>query len=423
MKRALFVAGDREVTREPVAALLGLGAQPAPLPRGIAEIGWEAARAHSLLEARTLIEFSPAPFDLLAVAPKLPDGFGFELISDFQQTGQPFIPVLAMTQRGRDQHIRRLAALRHHVAGFVDLPSPSEHLRKQFTEVNKPRRVLFVTSNDPSDHRLIEELKPAHYHLEIAENLREATAQMVRFSPHIVVLSLLLPQGLQLCATLKRAPHPPSVLLVGPVSMLANTEDKNNRLRADDYLATPCATPMLTQRVAALVGWGPQPRSVSASRVPSSPSIFHSPTVDDTQEAANALTTLAATPQQASAVPILSARRAGRRVPCSAKVIIESEDEISPIVTYALDLSSGGLFVNGNQPLPLEARIRLRFSLFADNPPIQIEARVVWLTEGVAAPYGIGMEFDQPTSDTLPTGFSQIIEYVNRVSAILYQPD
>jgi Tfp pilus assembly protein PilZ len=62
---------------------------------------------------------------------------------------------------------------------------------------------------------------------------------------------------------------------------------------------------------------------------------------------------------------------------------------------YATTLGSGGLFIECEQPLELDARLKLRFRLGTGGPLHEIDGRVVWAgtsRDGDKAP-GMGIEF------------------------------
>jgi len=62
---------------------------------------------------------------------------------------------------------------------------------------------------------------------------------------------------------------------------------------------------------------------------------------------------------------------------------------------YATTLGSGGLFIECEEPLELDARLKLRFRLGTGGPLHEIDGRVVWsgaARESDKAP-GMGIEF------------------------------
>ena len=62
---------------------------------------------------------------------------------------------------------------------------------------------------------------------------------------------------------------------------------------------------------------------------------------------------------------------------------------------YATTLGSGGLFVETEEPLELDARLKLRFRLGAGGPLHEIDGRVVWsgAEHDTEKNPGMGVEF------------------------------
>ena len=59
-----------------------------------------------------------------------------------------------------------------------------------------------------------------------------------------------------------------------------------------------------------------------------------------------------------------------------------------------LNLSSGGIFIKTDYPLPLDATFSLRFHLPGDPEPLDTEGQVVWIKqESKASPSGMGVQF------------------------------
>jgi len=57
--------------------------------------------------------------------------------------------------------------------------------------------------------------------------------------------------------------------------------------------------------------------------------------------------------------------------------VLEVEGTATIENAHAVDLSGGGMLLNGPQTLALDDRVRFRLHLDADNPPIRGKARVV----------------------------------------------
>lgn len=59
------------------------------------------------------------------------------------------------------------------------------------------------------------------------------------------------------------------------------------------------------------------------------------------------------------------------------------------------DLSPGGVFVRTKQPLPIGTEVELHVRLSAEEPPIGVRGKVVWLRDGVGPMEreGMGIQF------------------------------
>jgi type IV pilus assembly protein PilZ len=80
-------------------------------------------------------------------------------------------------------------------------------------------------------------------------------------------------------------------------------------------------------------------------------------------------------------------KRRQRRVKLITEVKCEALSRDEMLVTR--DVSAGGLFVTTKNPLPLEAAVRVAFSLAAGNPAIACGGRVVYSMPGM----GMGIQF------------------------------
>lgn len=411
LKRALFVAGDREITRSYVTALLGEAPVSFPLPRQSQATGWTVARAHSILEAKTLIEFSLPNFDVFVIAPRLPDGNGLDLIEYLRASPRQInIPVVLMTQRGRDHHIRRIASHTYRVSAFVSLSDSKHQVQQLLSELSQPRHVLLVDHLSPELFKpYLEPLRQAHFDVTVSQDAQSALVAVKTSRPNVVAISLSLGGALDLCSSIKRIPDAPPVLLYGAVSSLEHQSIPENRLRADDFISSPISSVQLTERIASLVGWGiAAPYASLPSPTPSSP--------NDTLES-----NIVCPPKPQPSSITQRARRTERRVPCLVRVVVE--DNGQRYLGDALDMSSGGLFVICPHHLEPESVIQLTFKIFSDLPEVTLSGRVAWITKLLDKPYGVGIELHGSTDgpDT-SGGFHQLAQYVQQVSGILYQP-
>ena len=80
--------------------------------------------------------------------------------------------------------------------------------------------------------------------------------------------------------------------------------------------------------------------------------------------------------------PSVEQRREFVRVVAPQPVVLEVEGSATIENAHAVDLSGGGMLLNGPDTLSLDDRVRFRLHLDADNPPIRGKARVVRCIEG-----------------------------------------
>jgi hypothetical protein len=84
-------------------------------------------------------------------------------------------------------------------------------------------------------------------------------------------------------------------------------------------------------------------------------------------------------------------RREFVRVEAVQPVVLSEEDAAEPVDAHALDLSGGGMLLNGPETLELDTCLRFRLHLGADKDPIEGKARVVRSAEDGRR----GLVFDQ----------------------------
>jgi c-di-GMP-binding flagellar brake protein YcgR len=80
-------------------------------------------------------------------------------------------------------------------------------------------------------------------------------------------------------------------------------------------------------------------------------------------------------------------RRQYRRVKIVTQVRCAALDRDAIMVTR--DISIGGMFINGDFPLPLDAETRLTFRLYPTEPAIACRAKVMYSRMGM----GMGVQF------------------------------
>lgn len=86
-------------------------------------------------------------------------------------------------------------------------------------------------------------------------------------------------------------------------------------------------------------------------------------------------------------------RRRSVRAPVTVRVEYATVDAL--FSEFARDINEGGLFIETEEPLPLETPIHLQFRLPGSAEPVRARGRVVWTsppeTQGRT---GMGVEFD-----------------------------
>src|SRR5687767_826087 len=165
MKRLLVVADDRALTRFVAEALLGRA-----LGNGAAKTSdpWDVARAHTGLEALLLVTRGGRAFDVVVVDQPLEDMDVLHLLDRLRQTDDAKdTPIFLLSERGRDQHSRRMSAELYKVAGFIDKPVTTESLRTAFGSLERKRRILLIDTNPDMAERYREALSGAGYLVEM----------------------------------------------------------------------------------------------------------------------------------------------------------------------------------------------------------------------------------------------------------------
>ncbi|MCK6552189.1 response regulator, partial [Myxococcota bacterium] len=264
MKRLLVVAGDRALTKFVAEALLGRSLTQF-VPRS--SDPWDISRAHTATEAFLLVTRGGRPFDVLVVDHVLPDQEPLELVDRLRKTDEARdVPIFFISERGRDQHSRRIASESYDVAGFIEKPVTIETLRSALGSLERKRRVLLVEPRAELAERYRAALAQAGFLPEVTARGRDALDRAPRFRPDLVISALELDdmRGADVCMELKRARGQASVpvILYGQVALLASQEISENALRADDFVQAPFDEGVLVERAASLVGRGvvPAPR-------------------------------------------------------------------------------------------------------------------------------------------------------------------
>ncbi len=462
MKRILLVAADRALTRFIAESLLARSIDAPPK----SDDDWEVARAHSPLEAQVLVTHGGRPFDVVAIDHDLGGADALDLLGDLRSnSSNPDLPIFLLTERGRDPHVRRVAVEQHRVTGFIDKPVTAEGLRDVLGSLERNRRILLAEADDDFAERYQRAFERSGYLVQRVKLGRDALDRAARFRPDAVVSALVLPDlgGLELCVALKQAHRAGTlpVVLYGQVSALGQQQSGENALRADDFVQAPFDDEVLIERIAHLVGAGPNQRlrrrrrsmidrlpqpdiepehptlsdlaqaalddedGTDAGEVvtepppapalpPSSGPPTHVPpedeTTDDTLKPGEITPPPSASPASSS-----PARRATRRVPCSTAMSVHNGSKVYRSRT--LDISHGGIFFATGEALAIDARIDMAFKLPGNEATIRATGKVCWVGRGGAEQsQGIGVKFSQIAREDLQT----IVDYVNGVARVLY---
>ena len=440
-----MVAGDRALTRFVSESLL---ARPIDTAAQSSD-PWDISRAHTALEAHLLITHGGRPFDVFLLDQSLPDEPLLTFLGQIhREPATASSPVFVMTERGRDPHIRRVAAEQFGVIGFIEKPVTEESLRHSLGSLERRRRILLIDSDAELNGRYAAALGKSGYLVETARRGREAIDRAPRFRPDIVVSSLLLDdmRGADVCVELKssRAHAGIPVVLYGQASALASQEIRDNAQRADDFVQAPFDDGLLVERVASLVG---RAITVSAPRPP----LGMSDSSVDIHPAPLAATTTAATsrsasfsvpqgdtniapfaetqarpavsshrlpPRSASPSAVAPTQRRMRRVPCHFSMSIRNGEKV--YTSQTLDISHGGIFLATEEMLQIGELIDMKFQLPDSDHPVEAVGRVAWQSTGAqrGTPIGFGVKFSRID----PSDLQLIVDYVNRVSNVVYSP-
>ncbi len=422
MKRALFIAGDRALTRSMAEALLG---QSLEAPSG-APTPWRVARAHSALEARVLLEHGGRPFDAITVASRLPDDDGVALLAELRQHGATKeIPLFLAAERGQDVHSRRLLAARYRLAGLIEIPVVPSQVRAAFEGVRRRRRILVVDPRKEEAERYRAAFERGGFVAAVCAAPRQAREHRRRFDPDLAAVAVLPPDGsqpggLEVCAALKQGDAAPPVLLYGPLSALGSGIE-DNRMRADDFVKAPFDDDLLVLRAAALVGLGTPggPKAPGAALDEADEPIGDDTSVVPEVAKPSTRVSLLDLPPLARAEAISSRprafRRTHRRVPCDVVVTVIAEGR--SLRTATLDISHGGLFFGLDPPCPVGTGLALELGLPDGGPAVRAEGRVAWVNSAAGAGAGIGVSFTAIERRDL----DRVVAYVNQIAGILYE--
>jgi type IV pilus assembly protein PilZ len=88
--------------------------------------------------------------------------------------------------------------------------------------------------------------------------------------------------------------------------------------------------------------------------------------------------------------------RTNRRVETSIDILFRESGSF--IKSHTLNVSNGGLFLETEDPLPLDSVVTLRMRLLGETEPMEIQGCVVWSNpkgKNNAFPSGMGIQFKQ----------------------------
>mgnify|MGYP006288584203 CR=1 FL=1 len=414
MKRLLVVGRDRAFTRFVAESLIGRP-MDAFMPRP--DDPWDVARAHSALEADVLVTRGRRRFDVVVLDRELPDRAPLELAERLRRTPRAqATPIFLVTERGRDPHARRIATERLGIAGFLERPVSASTLNAGLELLERRRRVLVVEPEPERGLRFARAFERHDFDVMTASSREGAMRAMRNFDPDVAALSLScdVHGGLDVCAELERAraDRRIPVALYGQPRALPRQERSENALRADDFVRAPFDDDFLVQRIIGLVGLGGNASDPAASD-----------SADDSGDQSSDLPTspgkvpssgfseLSAPPPSASPAAVGPTQRQTRRVPCETKVRIRDGETL--VESRTLDISHGGLYFQLDRPPSVGTRLDLAFRLPETEQTIRAEGKVAWL-----GPRGVGVKFSRIDKADLHA----IVDYVNRVSRVLYSP-
>jgi DNA-binding response OmpR family regulator/Tfp pilus assembly protein PilZ len=415
VRRLVVVARDPALTRFVGESLLRRSLE-AFVPRP--DDPWEVARAHTGLELMVLLTRSPEPYDVVLIDHDLPDTTFVRLIERIRDEGLN-LPIVLMTERGRDLHSRRQVADRFEVGGFLERPVSVESLRHVLEMLLRRRRVMVVDEQRERREEFHRMLTRANYYVELAGSGDEALARFPAARPDIVVLSLSLDDAVSLGADIKKRaqPQPVPVVLHGLPSALPVDSVDENAFRADDFLPAPFDAQLLVERVAAQVGVS---RPATPAETPISTDVPEAPAPAATRRELPTSprspgkpgSTVSAPPPSASPAPSAPSHRLTRRVPCGVRLQVREGDRA--VTSQTLDISHGGIYFEMPEPLDVGAVVDLTFELPNSDDTVHAVGRVAWASES-----GVGVKFSRIDKNDL----QYIVEYVNSVARVLYNPN
>ena len=87
-------------------------------------------------------------------------------------------------------------------------------------------------------------------------------------------------------------------------------------------------------------------------------------------------------------------RQAGPRVATAIEITVLSADASQ--TSTVLNLSSGGIFIKADNPLPIDSPLSMWFHLPGDPERMDVQGRVVWIKQKSSVlPAGMGVQFTE----------------------------
>jgi uncharacterized protein (TIGR02266 family) len=325
-----------------------------------------------------------------------------------------------LSERGRDQHSRRVAAETYKVAGFIDKPVTTDSLRAAFGSLERKRRIMLIDTNKDMGERFREALSSAGYLVEMVHRGRDGLDRTPRFQPDVVVSALILEdmRGVDVCVELKKSQTHSTVpvVLYGQISALGNEEISENALRADDFIQAPFDDGIMIERIGTLVGKGVSHRPRSRSNLRPIPFNRNTTEPEIDVDAAEIAPATSTPPPSASPSPVGRSKRATRRVPCNIKMSIRNGEQV--YTSKTLDISHGGIFLATEEKLAIGEIIDMTFQIPNSDRVVTAVGKVAWIGQGGPAQVteGVGVKFSRID----PKDLQLIVDYVNRVSRVVY---
>ena len=257
MKSILIAAGDRRLTKFVAESLL-----QRPITReepSMRSQEWDVSRAHSCLELTILINHGRRNFDVIVIDQGLPGHDCLEIVADIRRfDSTQNVAIFVMSERGRDQLVRRIATERYFVTGFIDKPVSALGLRACLATLGRQRLIMLIDSDTVQANATATRLRNGGYDVEIIANGTLALNSLSFGRPDAIVCRAKLPDipGAHVCAKLKQNPRTLGipVILIGSMEELGESSIDENAHRADDILRLPFSAADLLEKISIHAG-------------------------------------------------------------------------------------------------------------------------------------------------------------------------